>query len=100
MKAFPFNYEEIPDHMMRALRRYIDHHIPVGDFLEAVISNDLSGAVARADGDNMALIPTYVCWLYNEAPALCWGNARRYDEWLDMVVETTSPPVTVEVIDR
>jgi hypothetical protein len=81
-----FDYSQI-DHLMPCFRRYIDHHIPTGGFLEAVLSNDLKEAVGRADSQNMWLLPVIVAWLYNEAPMTCWGSRERVREWLKPTTE-------------
>jgi hypothetical protein len=72
----------IPDRMARALDGYINHGWPLGSFLTAVISNNLSEAVGRADYENLANLPAYVAYLYNEAPSPCWGSPEKMDEWL------------------
>lgn len=64
-----------------ALKRYVEDGVPVGDFLRAVIENDLRGAVSRADDTNLPLISEYVRWLYNSAPALCWGGRGVTSTW-------------------
>jgi len=78
------DYSRIPDHMMSALRRYIDNKIKPGDFLTAVLTNDLRGAVGRADHININIIPVYVSYLYNEAPGNCWGSTERVKEYLEI----------------
>jgi hypothetical protein len=77
-----FTYRSIRADTMEGLRRYIDHHIPTGHFLEAVLSNDLKEAVGRADEGNMRVLPELVSFLYNEAPGACWGSPQRVKEWL------------------
>lgn len=77
-----FDYSRIPDHMMLALNHYARKGVPVGDFLRCVISNDLRGACERADDRNIEIIPVYVAYLYNEAPAGCWGSKERYERWI------------------
>lgn len=72
----------IPPHMMGAIERYIEEHCPVGGFLEAVISNNLKEACGRADSVNMGLLPAYVIYFYNEAPAACWGSPEAYARWI------------------
>ena len=72
----------IPDHMMDAIALYIDHHIPPGGFLTAVICNDLREAVGQADSQNINLLPAYVSYFYNEAPSDCWGSRERMTAWL------------------
>jgi hypothetical protein len=82
MSNFPFNYDVIPDHMMEGLRNYIDHGYAPGHFMGAVLRNDLKTACARADLTNMRIIPVYVAWLWNNAPATCWGDGERVSEWM------------------
>lgn len=81
-KTYITDPAQIPAHMMSRLNAYINHGDPVGDFLRAVITNNLKEAVGRADDTNINLLPAYVIYLYNEAPALCWGSQERYDAWL------------------
>jgi hypothetical protein len=69
-----FNYARIPANMLESLRRYIDHGVLPSHFLRAVLFNDLAGACARADDQNIELLPVYIAWLMNEAPATCWGS--------------------------
>ena len=66
---------------MRALRRYIDKRMVVGGFLEAVLSNNLTAAVAHADARNARALPNIACYLHNEAPIECWGSSEKYKEW-------------------
>lgn len=80
--AFFGQYADIPPHMQAALRRYVIEGIKPGDFLTAVICNNLQNAVNRADDDNLALLKTYVQWFYNEAPAACWGSPTNMDLWM------------------
>lgn len=72
----------IPDHMMGGLERYINHGVEPGDFLTAVIENDLAEAVGRADAENMHNLPAYVGYLYNEAPSQCWGSPEKMKAWI------------------
>lgn len=68
-----------------SLDRYIDSRLPVGDFLRSVLENDLKGAVGRADSVNLYVIPAYVAYLYNRAPAECWGSPAAVNAWLSRV---------------
>jgi hypothetical protein len=72
----------IPEHMMEAIRRYIDHGIEPGGFLTAVICNDLKEAVGRADAQNVRLLVDYVRFFYNDAPSPCWGSPETMRAWL------------------
>ena len=68
--------------MMGAIRRYIEEGLQPGDFLTALICNNLRESVARADDENMRNLPAYVAYLYNEAPADCWGTKERMADWI------------------
>jgi len=77
-------YDEsvIPSHMLACIKRYVEDRIECGGFLDAVLRNDLSQAVGRADSSNMKIIPNYVCYLANSAPASCWGSDEKVAAWL------------------
>lgn len=72
----------IPSYMMESLLSYIEDRHHVGGFLEAVICNNLKGAVDYADDINLKNLPAYVGYLYNEAPSHCWGSKAIMEEWL------------------
>lgn len=72
----------IPENAMETLRAYIDRGRRPGGFMEAVLSNNLSEAVARADERHMIAIPAIVFFLYNEAPSGCWGTPERVRDWM------------------
>ena len=76
------NWELIPEHCHDALEGYVLYGRNVGDFLTAVLSNDLRGSVDRADHINQHALPRYVQFLYNYAPANCWGSPQNYRDWL------------------
>lgn len=91
--AAPWNKKEIddtyrwagfylPPRMMGAIERYVNQGIPPGDFLTAVICNDLFEAVGRADEENMANLPAYVAYFYNEVTGACWGSRERMAAWM------------------
>jgi len=71
----------IPARMFDGINRWIERGIYPGDFLTAVIENDLSRAVSHADAENMRNLPAYVGYFYNKAPAGCWGSRERAKRW-------------------
>ena len=81
-KTYTFRQFSIPSYMMPGLQRYIEEHIAPGDFLKAVICNDLKKAVELADDENLANLAAYVGFLYNETPGPCWGSPEKYKKWL------------------
>jgi hypothetical protein len=80
--SYTFNQYQIRDDMLGAIQRYIEHGIPPGDFLRAVICNDLAEAVGRADEENMANLPAYVAYFWNKAPSTCWGSVDKMKAWM------------------
>ena len=83
MRIYRFREFYIPARMMEGLKRYIENKVPPGDFLSAVICNDLKEAIGRADDENLRNLPAYVAYLYNEAPSSCWGSKKKMDKWLE-----------------
>ena len=57
---------------------------PVGDFLQAVLCNDLCQAFGRADDHNYLNLDAIVGYLYNECPSPCWGSRDKYKAWGEM----------------
>ena len=80
---YKFREWHIPERMMGGIERYINHGIATGDFLTAIICNDLKGAIGRADDENIQNIPAYVAYFYNEAPASCWGSPETMKAWME-----------------
>lgn len=64
------------------LSRYILERIPPGDFLMSVLENDLTGAMSNADVYNRRRIFEYCKYLWNRAPANCWGSPEKVALWL------------------
>ncbi len=71
----------IPARMFPGIERYINHGIPPGNFLRAIIKNNLKEAVMYADDENIKNIPAYVNFFYNYAPENCWGSPQELVDW-------------------
>lgn len=78
-----FSECNVPEHMHGAIDRYINHRLHPGGFLEAVLCNDLTGAVSKADLVNRNHLADYVKWFYNHAPSGCWGSRENFERWLN-----------------
>lgn len=72
----------LPEYMLGGLKRYFENRIPPGDFLMAVLQNDLRGSCMRADSVNRYKLFDYLNWLYNEAPMGSWGSPENVKNWL------------------
>lgn len=60
---------------------YIESGRPTGGFIDAVLRNDLKEAIGRGDNEAIDNLPHIVSYLYNKAPAGCWGNEGLVEEW-------------------
>jgi len=72
----------IPGHLQDGLDRYICDRVRPGQFLCAVLGNDLLGAVRRADRLSYAGMPGIVEALIGYAPATAWGSESKVAAWL------------------
>jgi hypothetical protein len=73
----------IPAHTKAALDRYVEHKMLPGGFLMAVLTNDLFGAVGRADSENLAALPDIVRYVYNQMPADSWGSKDQIYKFVE-----------------
>lgn len=80
----PSDYHAIPQAVFEGMKRYVYEGCPTGSFLQAVIENDLTQAIGRADEGSMEALPAIVGWFYNEAPGNCWGSKKNREEWLEV----------------
>jgi hypothetical protein len=79
----PVDYSGLPESLRGGMQRYIEHRIEPGPFLTAVLENDLRRSYECADEANYPRLYSIVRWLYNHAPAACWGSAAKVEQWLD-----------------
>ncbi len=81
MSQNEIDYSGLPEHMRAGTRRWIEEGIIPGDFLQAVITNDLKEAVFRADGINIHLIVEWVQFFVWKAPSGSQGSPVHMKEW-------------------
>ncbi|KKN81346.1 hypothetical protein LCGC14_0319590 [marine sediment metagenome] len=78
----PMSVTNIRPDIREALDNYAKKRWPTGQFLSAVLSNDLKGATGHADADNIRVLPAIVSYIYNDLPAPCWGSKEEVVAWL------------------
>lgn len=76
------DYRQLPSHLVNSLNDYVSFGQIPGDFLRAIICNDLHKAVARADDYNKMILHIWVSYLYNHAPMGSWGSETSFNEWI------------------
>lgn len=75
--------------ILESLYNYIDAGVPCGGFLTAVLCNDLKESFGRADDFNRDHLFDIVQFLYNKAPAPCWGSPDKVKAWVEKHNERT-----------
>ena len=80
--SYLFRGMKVPDELIESIRLYVEHGVPQGDFLAAVIDNDLREACARADERNLPILPAIVAYFYNHCPSNCWGKPGTHRRWV------------------
>jgi len=72
----------VPDTLHDGLVEYCAARRPVGSFLTAVLANDLTDAVCRADERNFRRLKDLCRFLFNYCPAPAWGSREKVAAWL------------------
>lgn len=83
MERSVFKGVVMPESLREGFARYVVHRIETGQFLRAVLENDLTEAVGRAATvENVLALPALCGWLYNHAPPDCYGSRVKVTAWL------------------
>lgn len=72
----------IPAHMREGIRAYVEDRRLVGEFLTALLSNNLMRAARHADDENRAALADWAGFLYEYIPSDCWGSPEIVAAWL------------------
>lgn len=72
----------VPPHMWGGVERYFLQGLMPGDFLTALLSNDLMGAFSRADDLNANNMRRWAMFLYNYAPGGSYGSPDHVARWV------------------
>ena len=72
----------IPEYMKHGVMSYVENGVKPGDFLCAVLCNNLADAAAHADDTNKHYLYEWGYILHCELPHDCWGSKKIMDEWI------------------
>jgi len=75
-------FSRIPEHVLAGVYAFVEHRSQPGHFLTCVLTNDLFGAVGRADSESGATLRELVGFIHAEVPTLCYGTNAKVREWL------------------
>jgi hypothetical protein len=70
------------DNTKQELLRYKEHGIPTGDFLYAVLTNNLLAAFGCADEQNAMDMREIAMFVYDELPSISHGTRERVGNWI------------------
>lgn len=65
-----------------SIDRYVNDRLPPGGFITAVLTNDLIGAVGKADSENLADLHEICTYIYNSIPSNAWGSKEKMNAWM------------------
>ena len=87
MSTYTYNLIEVdwdkcPISVRRSLQRYYEDHVSVGDFLTAVLSNDLMKALTRADHVNRHCLFEICRFIHNALPMGSYGTPEKVKAWV------------------
>lgn len=82
-------YPNVPARTLDALYYYTTERRPVGDFLKAVLSNNLFGAIAHADEENAQALGDIVRVIFNHLPTVATGCEQAVEDWLTPIENET-----------
>lgn len=69
--------DRLPEGTAQTIDDYVNHRFKPGSFVEAVLSNDLADAMARADIDNRAKLFEIVGYVFRYVPMHLWGSREK-----------------------
>lgn len=75
------DYEKLPEILRLGVKRYVERGVLPGDFLRAVIQNNLQDAVCHAGPEILPLLKDIVLFFHWEVPGPCWKSEKAMTEW-------------------
>ena len=83
MLIYRYKNMYIPERMRTSIDMYVKEGTIPGDFLQAIICNNLKDAFLLADYENFENIGAYASYFYNKVPAVAWGSRDRMIAWAE-----------------
>lgn len=71
----------LPEYCWAGIQAYVLTGRPVGDFLTALLRNDLKAACMHADGYNQRVLFQWGSFLYRWMPGGAWMSEDNIREW-------------------
>lgn len=74
--------DDIPVAVFEALKTHVFERGEVGHFMTAVLENDFTTAVCRADAEHYPALRAIAQFVYCELPRSSWGSHAKVTMWL------------------
>lgn len=74
--------KSIPEWMKYDIDNYVKKRVEPGQFLTAVLENNLFESVSRADPESLIHIADLCKYINNKIPSECWGSKDKVSSWL------------------
>lgn len=81
MEDYRTKAQSLPRHMQPGILRWIEDGVMPGNFLCAVLENDLLDAALHADMVNRARMCDFALYLHHYAPAGSHGSREAVETW-------------------
>ena len=83
LEEFTMLGDKVPPHIWNGLANYVLRGQGTGDFLYAMLTNDLGGVMRHADDTNIRTLHATYGFLYNGTyvPSECWGSMGKVKAW-------------------
>lgn len=76
-------YPTVKATTIKSICLYVNHGLSTGDFLRAVLSNNLQHSLFWADKENRSSLFEIVRLCHYEIPSPCWGSPEKVKAWLE-----------------
>lgn len=77
-----YSHHDVPEHTQEALNNYFFHGYEPGNFVTAVLCNDLMRATNSCDHINKKYLTDIAKWVMHNAPNMSWGSRQMVQDWL------------------
>lgn len=79
----------VPSYMANSLFLYLQHGLPPGSFLTAILSNNFMEAVSHADANNARCLKEWAQLIYCALPSGSHGSREAVRDWIHSRQEAT-----------
>jgi hypothetical protein len=80
----PPGHDSIPELIIAQIDNFHVEHLPPGDFVQAVLENDLTSVLSFADEDSFKALRSIWAYCHKSLPPEAWGNPDLVASWLSL----------------